>query len=274
MTAVRRYSLAHLSMIAVPPTRLAEVAARAGYDFTGFRLTPSPATGVDYGLLGDDRALDSLRRIVDGEGISILDVEVVRMKDPSAVELARPLLEAAQTLGARYVIATVEDPDPVRRVDTLARLAELAERHGTSIAVEFMVFSEARDLATCADIVQEAGASNVVVLADALHLERSGGDPDDLNRYPASLLPYAQICGAQGAGPALDGESARAEGVRGRLLPDEGDLRVREFIDALPSSAILSVEAPLAGQADPADPVGLAAAMLASARRVAGDGGE
>jgi sugar phosphate isomerase/epimerase len=269
MTDPRQYSLAHLSMIAVPPARLADVAARAGYDFTGFRLTPSPATGVDHGHLGDDRALESLRRIVDGEGISILDVEVIRMKDPSAVEESRPLLEAAQALGARYVIATVEDPDPVRRVDTLARVADLAERHGTSIAVEFMVFSVAKDLATCVSIVQEAAAPNVVVLADALHLERSGGQPDDLRRYPASLLPYAQICGAHGAGRAADDDSARGEGVRGRLLPDEGDLRVREFVAALPSTAILSVESPLAGQADPADAVGQAVAMLASARRVA-----
>ena len=38
------YELAHLSMIAVPPARLAAVAAEAGFDFTGFRLTPSPSS--------------------------------------------------------------------------------------------------------------------------------------------------------------------------------------------------------------------------------------
>jgi hypothetical protein len=52
----RQYELAHLSMIAVPPARLAAVAAGAGFDFTGFRLTPSPSTGVDHGILGDDKA--------------------------------------------------------------------------------------------------------------------------------------------------------------------------------------------------------------------------
>ena len=271
MTMARQYELAHLSMIAVPPARLAAVAAEAGFDFTGFRLTPSPSTGIDHGILGDDRALDVLRRAVDDAGIGVLDVEVVRMKDPSAVEAARPLLDAAQALGARYVIATVEDDDPVRRVDTLARLAELAAQHGTSIAVEFMLFSAARDLATCVDIVQQAGAANVSVLADSLHLERSGGHPGDLRRYPAALFPYAQICGAHGAGPAADPEEARGEGVRARLLPDDGDLPVREFVAALPPEAILSVESPLAGQADPADPLALAVQMLGSARRVAGE---
>ena len=265
------YELAHLSMIAVPPAQLAAVAAAAGFDFTGFRLTPSPSTGIDHRILGDDRALESLRRAVDEAGIDVLDVEVIRMKGPSAVEEARPLLEAAQALGARYVIATVEDDEPVRRVDTLAQVAALAASHGTSIAVEFMLFSAARDLGTCVEIVQQSGAANVVVLADVLHLERSGGHPDDLRRHPAGLFPYAQICGAPGAGPAADPEVARGEGVRGRLLPDEGDLPVREFIAALPPGTILSVESPLAGQAAPADPEALARAMLASARRVAGD---
>jgi sugar phosphate isomerase/epimerase len=271
VTRTREYELAHLSMIAIPPARLAAVAGEAGYEYAGFRLTPSPSTGIDHRILGDDRALDALRRSVEDAGIRVLDVEVIRMKDPTAVEAARPLLEAAQALDARFVIATVEDDDPVRRVDTLARLAELAAEHDTGIAVEFMLFSAARDLETCVGIVQATGTPNVVVLADALHLERSGGHPDDLRRYPAHLFPYAQVCGANGAGPAADAESARGEGVKARLMPDEGDLQVREFIAALPPTAILSVESPLAGLSNPVDPLELAGALLASARRVAGD---
>jgi len=267
----REYELAHLSMIEVEPARLAAVAADAGFQHTGFRLTPSPSTGVDHGVLGDDRALERLRRAVDEAGVGVIDVEVIRMKDPAAVEAARPLLEAAQALGARYAIATVEDEDPARRVDTLARLAELAREHHTGIAVEFMLFSTARDLATCTDIVEQAGASNVVVLADVLHLTRSGGRPEDLLDYPVRLFPYAQICGASGAGAAADAEAARAEGVRSRLLPDEGDLPVSEFIASLPSGSILSVESPMAGQSNPADPVDLARRMRASALRAAGE---
>jgi sugar phosphate isomerase/epimerase len=269
----RLYELAHLSMISVPPARLAAVAAEAEFDFTGFRLTPSPSTGIDHKVLGDDRALESLRRAVQDEGISVLDVEVIRMSGPSAVEASRPLLEAAQALGARYVIATVEDDDESRRIDTLAQVAELAAEHGTFIAVEFMLFSAVKDLATCVQIVEQCGAPNVVVLADSLHLERSGGHPNDLRKYPWELFPYAQICGAPGAGPAANAHAARGEGVRGRLMPDEGDLPVREFIAALSPETILSVESPLVGQSDPGDPMALARKLLASARRVAGEMG-
>ena len=268
---MHEYSLAHLSMIAVPPMQLVRVARETGYEYTGFRLTPSPSTGIDHGLLGDTRELDDLRRAIDDSGVRILDVEVIRMKDPSAVETARPLLEAARILGARYAIATIEDSDHARRVDTLAAVAQLAASQGVSIAVEFMLFSAARTLSECVEVVQAAGQPNVVVLADVLHLIRSGGAPADLERYPASLFPYAQVCGAVGANAAADPEAARAEAVRSRLMPSDGDLPVRAFCNALPPSTILSVEAPLDGQALPSDPIALAVRMLASARRAAGD---
>lgn len=268
----REYSLAHLSMIAVPPARLAEVAAGAGFDWFSLRLTPSPSTGVDHGHLGDERALDALRRRIDDSGARLLDLEVIRMKSPESVAEAAPLLEAAQALGARYVIATVEDADPVRRVETLAAVADAAARHDTAIALEFMMFTASRTLLDAIDIVRSAGASNVVVLPDVLHVVRSGGTLAQLADTDPALLPYAQICGATGAGPAPDPDAARAEGVRARLLPDEGDLPVREFVAALPASTILAVEAPLAGQADPADPDALAARMMLAARRVEGEG--
>lgn len=268
---MHRYSLAHLSMIAVPPVQLVGVAGEAGFDFTGFRLTPSPSTGVDHGLLGDARALADLRRVIDDAGVGILDVEVIRMKDPTAIVTAAPLLEAARILGARYVIATVEDADPVRRVDTLGALAHAATEHGVGIAVEFMLFSAARTLAECVDVVQAVGEPNVVVLADVLHLVRSGGVPADISRYSPGLFPYVQVCGAVGAGAAADPEAARAEAVRSRLMPHDGDLPVRAFCEALPETTILSVEAPLEGQAMPEAPLDLAVAMLRSAREAAGD---
>ncbi len=264
----REYSLAHLSMIGVPPARLADVAAGAGFDWFSLRLTPSPSTGVDHGHLGDARALEQLRRHIDDSGARLLDLEVIRMTGPESVAAATPLLEAAQALGARYVIATVEDDDPVRRVDTLAAMAQAAAAHGTAIAVEFMMFTASPTLIDAVDVIAAAGEPNVVVLPDVLHLTRSGGTLEQLAAVDPSLIPYAQICGAHGSGPAADAAAARAEAAKARLMPDEGDLPVREYVQALPASTILAPEAPLAGQADPEDPQALAHAMMAASRRV------
>lgn len=264
----REYSLAHLSMIAVPPARLADVAAGAGFEWFSLRLTPSPSTGIDHGHLGDDKALAALKAHIDSTGARLLDLEVIRMTGPESVAAATPLLEAAQALGARYVIATVEDADPVRRVDTLAAMAQAAAQYDTAVALEFMMFTASPTLVDAVDVVRSAGEPNVVVLPDVLHLTRSGGTTEQLRATDASLLPYAQICGATGPGAAIDAAAARAEGVKARLMPDEGDLPVRGFVRALPETTILAVESPLAGQADPEDPQALAHLMMASAKAV------
>lgn len=264
----REYSLAHLSMIAVPPARLVDVAAGAGFDWFSLRLTPSPSTGIDHGTIGDERALEHLRQHIDSSGSKILDLEVIRMKGPESVAEAMPLLEAAQALGARYVIATVEDPDPARSADTLAAMAQAAAAHGTAVALEFMMFTDCPNLVSAVELVRSVGEPNVVVLPDSLHLIRSGGTIEQLAATDPALLPYAQVCGAHGPGPAADAAAARAEGVRARLMPDDGDLPVREFVQALPLHTIIAVEAPLAGQADPADPQALAHSMMSAGRRV------
>ena len=263
----REYALAHLSMIEVAPQRLAAVAGEAGYGFTGFRLTPT-AAGVDHRILGDPKALTRLKAAVDEAGVEVLDVEVIRMKAPEAMAAPNALLEAAGYLGARYVITTIEDDDEARRIDSLGELALLAASHGTGIAVEFMLFSSSPNLATTVALVTSVNAMNLVVLADVLHHERSGGQPADLGRYPARLFPYVQICGAQGSGPAPDAVTARTEAVNARLMPGNGDLPVAAFVAALNDDVILSVECPLAGEGNPTDPVALASAMLHSAQSV------
>jgi sugar phosphate isomerase/epimerase len=262
----KEYSLAHLSMIEVPPVGLVRAAQHAGFTHTGFRLTPT-SSGIDHGILGNGVAIRELKAAIDDSGVGILDLEVIRITGDGPTADPMPLFEAAEYLGARYVITTLEDPDPVRRVEALALLAEQAAEYQVALSVEFMLFSAAPTLQAACEAVIAAGAPNVVVLADVLHLVRSGGAPDDMLDYPARLFPYVQICGAEGASAAPDAATARAEAVTARLMPDQGDLPVREFTECIPTGAILSVESPLAGLGNPSDPAALAVDLLASARR-------
>lgn len=262
----KEYSLAHLSMIEVPPIGLVRAAQHAGFNYTGFRLTPT-SSGIDHGILGNGVAIRELKSAIDDSGIGVLDLEVIRIKEDGPTADPMALFEAAEYLGARYVITTLEDPDPVRRVESLALLAEQAAEYDVALSVEFMLFSSASMLQAACESVLATGASNVVVLADVLHLVRSGGVPDDMLDYPARLFPYVQICGAQGAAAAPDAATARAEAVTARLMPDQGDLPVREFTECVPAGAVLSIECPLAGLGNPSDPAALAVEILASARR-------
>jgi len=260
------YSLAHLSMIEVPPIGLVRAAQQAGFNYTGFRLTPT-SSGIDHGILGNGVAIRELKSVIADSGVGVLDVEVIRIKEDGPTADPMPLFEAAEYLGARYVITTLEDPDPVRRVESLALLAAQAAEYQLALSVEFMLFSAAPTLQMACESVLATGASNVVVLADVLHLVRSGGAPDDMLDYPARLFPYVQICGAEGSSAAPDAAAARVEAVKARLMPDQGELPVREFTECIPTGAILAVECPLVGLGNPADPAALAVDLLAAARR-------
>jgi hypothetical protein len=46
-------SLAHLTLLSLPPPQLIAVAAEAGYQHVGLRLLPSSPTGPRYPLMDD-----------------------------------------------------------------------------------------------------------------------------------------------------------------------------------------------------------------------------
>ena len=261
----RFVSLAHLSMMEVAPVELVRAAASAGYDGVGIRLVPT-ADGIDHGVLGNAARMAELRATLDDTGIQLLDIEVVRVK-PHGTGDVRPLLEAGAALGARHVICTVEDPDPVRRVDAFAAFCALSAEYGIRPNLEYMVFSAVPTLAAALTMLDDVGCA-ATVLVDPLHHERGGGLPDEVAGVPLSLLPYVQLCDASPAGAVADPIVARAEAVHGRLLPGDGDLPLRELVSFLDPGAAISMESPLAGERRPDDPAAWAARALDATRRV------
>jgi sugar phosphate isomerase/epimerase len=258
----RRISLAHLTLIDVPPAALVRVAAEAGYDAVGLRIVPV-TNGPDYSLSAGSKPLREVVQILQDTGLEVLDAEVVRLgptTDPAAYE---GFLDAAAELGARHVVVVVEDPVPGRAAATLAGLCALAAGRQITAMVEFMMFKEVRTLLEAVALLAEAGADNAGVLLDPLHLARSGGTVEQVRQLPAELVPYLQICDAASAQPAQDAEAAGVEARRARLLPGTGQLPLTELLAAVPLTAALSLEVP-DGWVNP-DPLGRARQVLDSA---------
>lgn len=261
----RLVSLAHLSMMEVAPVDLVRAAATAGYDAVGIRLVPT-SDGIDHGVLGDPARLAELARALQDGGLTLLDVEVVRLRPQGPGEVG-PLLEAGALLGARHVICTLEDSEPQRRIETLAAFAGLAGAHGIRPVVEYMVFSACPTLTDALALVGQVGGA-AAVLVDPLHHERGGGAPEAVAGLDPHVLPYVQLCDAATAGPASDPAAARAEAVSARLLPGEGRLPLRRLVAGLGPGVGISVEAPLQGPRRPSDPAVWAAGALAATRAV------
>src|SRR5690606_18207793 len=111
------------------------------------------------------------------------------------MEKYRAALALGAKLGARAAIAHIHDSDSYRASKTLRRFADMAAHFGLEVGLEFMPLSPAcPDLATAVNLIRAAGANNIKLGIDALHLVRSGGNPAEVAVVDASLIGYIQIC--------------------------------------------------------------------------------
>lgn len=241
MTAL---SLAHLTALELAPPTLVAEAARAGFAAVGLRFIPATSDGPAYPTRVGTEAHDELKRVLSGEGVRVSDIEFIQLKPDIDVLSLAGCLEAGADLGAEAVIASGDDPDLARLVARFAGLCRLAASFGLRVDLEFMRWRVIGTLPQAMAIVREAGQVNGAILVDALHLARSGGQPDDLLSLPDRWLRAAQLCDATATAPATQA-AIIAEARGGRLPPGEGALPLGALLEALPADASLSVEMPL-----------------------------
>lgn len=241
---MRRLSVAHLTALDLSPPKLIEAAAAAGFDAVGLRLLRVTPDSPGWPLMDDPALLRATRAALAATGLSVSDIEFVRLTPETRIaDLAR-FLDCGAALGAGHVIAAPYDPDPARLLASLAALTRAARGRGLGVVLEFFPWTVVPDLATALPLVRAAGCG---VLVDALHLDRSGTTMAELAGLSATepaLLPFAHLCDAPVAPPYTHADllhAARAE----RLPPGEGQIDLTGFLRALPRGLPLAVEVPM-----------------------------
>ena len=239
---MRRLTLAYLPFFGSSQVDVIEAAAAAGFRSVGLRIAERlPGDSFPHSVIGNrDRLRDIKRRLTDSN-ISLSNVcgrSLVR--ETTADELAG-LVEAAEELGATYILVNGHDPDEHRMTDNMVRLANLAAHAGVKIGVEFVPFHCIRNLSEALRIVKATRSANVGLVIDPLHLSRSGGHPDEVAAVPRELIFYGQLCDALAERPSSP-EGCLVEARSGRLYPGEGALPLREFMRSLPAECEIEVE--------------------------------
>jgi len=239
----RIFSLASLTVLELSPPDMVEVAARAGYSHVGLRLVPATPEEHHFALVADnDLRRRTLARLRD-TGIGVLDVEILRLKPDTVVAEFEPILAVGAEFGASELLVAGNDPDEQRMTEHFAELCDLAASYGLHPHLEFMPWTDARDLAQAVRVVEGAGRENGAVLVDAFHFDRSGSRLQDLARVTPSRLRYAQLCDVAGPRPTDMAEilrQARSE----RRFPGEGDGDLSGLLRCLPANIPLSLEIP------------------------------
>jgi sugar phosphate isomerase/epimerase len=240
---MNRMSLAALTILDAGPVEQIRAAAAAGFDAVGLRLVPSEATDVT--VVGDAPMQREIKRLLADTGLSVVDMEIIRLLPDMDVATLLPALEVGAELGACYVLVTGNDPDPRRARENFASLCAAAAGFDLRVMLEFVSYRCVHTIEDAHQMIQEVGHAHAGICVDPLHLSRSGGNPEAIRPLDPSLFPYMQFCDARplSSTPPAAAELAR-ESLSGRLYPGEGALWLPELLDALPAQLPLSVEAP------------------------------
>jgi len=237
------FSLAHLTMLSVPPPQLVETAARAGYRFVSLRPIPVGAPNEPLYPLGTDRALLArTKTALTATGVGLLDIEVARIIKEVTPQNYLHALEAAAELGGRHVLSSAWCDDRPYILDFFSELCALAEPFGLTVDLEFVTWSGVRTLDEAASIVKEARRPNAGIVVDTLHFDRCHAELEKLSSLPREWFHFAQISDAP-ASYSTDREDLIRIGRAERLYLGEGGIDVASILGRLPQVP-LSIEIP------------------------------
>ncbi|GAA5199156.1 sugar phosphate isomerase/epimerase [Arthrobacter gyeryongensis] len=213
----------------------------------GERLEAIASTGwAGFGLAHDDlvAARDTigfpgLRKLVEQAGFRHVEVELLsNWWDESRSQEWKPqlelLLEAAETLGARFIKVGTAFGEPLDDlgflVEPLRRLTKEASQRGTRIALEPMPFSMVGSMPAAAELMRTVDMAECGLVVDYWHVFRAGTSLDELSR---SLTPE-QIFGVELNDADAEIKGTLFEDTRdNRRLCGEGDQDVTGFIRTL-----------------------------------------
>jgi len=216
------------------------VAIAAGAGFGGISLFLDDLAGARRSGLSDA----DLRALLDDHGLQVAELDPLMRWVPESEEGRataegegflrwgeQDFYDAAEAVGARSINAVLFARRPVaesRLIEAFAGLCDRAREHGLLVHLEFMPFSQVRDVASALSVAEQAGRSNGGVMFDVWHHYRGGGSAEAMRRAAPRVL-----------GIQLDDAPAQAESnpveetLHRRLLPGEGDAGVAELIRIL-----------------------------------------
>jgi len=239
----RPISLAALTVLELTPPEMVTCAFDAGFSHVGIRLLPATPTEPQYDIVGDTQMLREVERRLADTGIKVLDVEIFRIKPDTVVGDYETAIATAARLGASELLVAGNDPDEARLTNTFAAFCDLANSYGLAANLEFMPWTDAKDLTQAARIVQHADRSNAGVLIDPFHLSRSRSCIKDIAGIPPSRLRFMQFCDVPAAIPSTM-DAILAEARAERLFPGDGEVDLLGLLRAAPRNIPLSLEVP------------------------------
>lgn len=149
-------------------------------------------------------------------------------------------MDACAELGVKNLTLCGDAPNKEKFARVLQDMADYAAPRGFNIDVEFMIWRTVGTLEQAYELVKMADRPNCTIAVDSLHLYRSGGSHNDLDKIPQKYLGEIHLCDAVINGP-IDPKLVQAQ--RAGTLKVESTAGTPKGFEALlkkPARAVLS----------------------------------
>lgn len=246
----RKFSLAYLTIPGTDPMEQIRIAKACGYDSVSLRTIPMHLPGEPEFLLHRDQKLfEATRAALKEHDMSLMDIELARVRPDLDIAEYEPAFEKAAELGASDALGSIWTRDVAWYTDTAGRIAEMAKKYGLCYNVEFLPWAGMRDLQAGITLVDAVGADNLYIMVDTLHAGRAGVTAAEIARTDKKYFRFVHLCdGPAGSNgdPVLDDvndELMLFTAREGRLYPGEGVMDIAGMVGALPGLPI-SIELP------------------------------
>jgi sugar phosphate isomerase/epimerase len=208
------------------------ISAASAAGFSGIGLF----AGQYRQLLADGWSAGRVHELLTGNGIAITQIEALsgwgaRHPSDEYLEFERFVWDMVDEFDVAYVqaIGPIDgtfDEAAVR----FGALCDRGARHGATIGLEFLPFTNIRDAADALAIVDAAGRPNGGVCVDIWHHVRGANDLDLIRRIPVELIAGVQMSDGPTPPTLLD---YKDDCLRTRVPPGDGAFEVDAFVTTL-----------------------------------------
>jgi sugar phosphate isomerase/epimerase len=166
-------------------------------------------------------------------GIKLLDIELARIYDGLDPKRYLPAMEVAAELGGRHVLSSVWTPERNFAIECFAELCDLARPFGLTVDLEFVTFSDLKNLRDALELLRAARRENCGIMIDTLHFSRSRVRLDELDAVPREWFHFAHVCDAPEEIPATR-EGLIHTAREARLYAGEGAIDIAAVLNRIP----------------------------------------
>lgn len=231
-TAGNAYPIPNRNLSTIPLRERIEKAAKAGFLGFGF-------LDADIHKHLESSNLSTLVQILDDNGIVYRELEFLTNwwiedgEEGSTFKDRQFFMDTAEKLNARIIKIAPNIYGGPLDIDAWAAqlhvLAQEAQDFGTSVALEFMAFSNIPTLNQAITLTKVADHPNCGVILDAWHLDRSHTPLVELAKVPLSLIKGVEL----DDGSSVEIGDPYDDTIHRRTLCGLGDFQLHELVKTL-----------------------------------------